>query len=268
MCRLGKGAGKYLGGVNAHFALLLGGQQQQFSTDRFTAIGPSRSGGVTVEEWSFCCESKMLETLHSVWVDTVGSEGLEWQLTAALCLFQMLHPALGSKTPNNKPTTQRAQHKALRTAVHHTACGTQSACVPVSMSGCVCICGGETARKNRSAPQSVRMQQPDDFFLSCSDFNHRRLNPTSFRSDPKIKLYPSFRKMSASPSDHCLHYRGTWQGPGSTHNPSQPRLQRSLKKRRWWISQGCYGINVALKGTERREEASIIIIRCNKTFVP
>lgn len=165
------------------------GPQQQFSPDRFTAVGPVWSEGGVSEEGSFCCESKRLdsklETACSVWVDTVGF----WRpgMPTYSCLLSVSNAASGGgvrETPTTSPPPRAHSIKPfgqLFTTQH------LSACVPVRLCKSV---RGEIARKNRRAPQSVRMQQPDEFFLSCPDFTHRRLNPTSFRSDPKIKLYP------------------------------------------------------------------------------
>lgn len=99
--------------------------------------------------------------------------GLEWQLTAAFCLCcKCCIRRRGQRPPlpNNNPTSHSAQHKALRTAVRHTALVRMCACVHVR------LCGGKIARENRRAPQGVRMQQP----LSGCDFDQRRFNPTSF----------------------------------------------------------------------------------------
>lgn len=53
------------------------------------------------------------------------------------CLLSVSNAASGGgveNPPNNNPTSQRAQHKALRTAVHHTASGTHGTCLHV------CLC--------------------------------------------------------------------------------------------------------------------------------
>lgn len=94
----------------------------------------------------------------------------------------------GRKPPNNNPTSQRAQHKALRTAVHHTASGTHGTCLHV------CLCPRQAMYVYAVARVHARIDvhlracecsSPTSLFLSSSDFNHSRLNPASFHSDPK-----------------------------------------------------------------------------------
>lgn len=173
VCRLGKGEGKYLGGLNAHFALLLVGHCNSLArTDLQPLVRPGLGG----------CNSRRRVLLLPVqkagrscwrrrvlcgWIQ-LALGGLEWQRTAAFCLCQMLHPAVGSKhphlpAPTTTSTSQRAQHKALRTAVHHTASGTHGTCPHVCPCPCqamhVCAAARPRARIDVHL-RACEMQQP------------------------------------------------------------------------------------------------------------
>lgn len=153
VCSLGKGVGKYLGQqlwFKSSLWLVLGllGARATVEDWQIYSCWIFLVWGRTVEEGSSRCELRrldiMLETVISVWVEAVGFGGLEWQLTAALCLCvclcQMLRPVVWSKNttalPPSAHSTNPSRQLLTAQSVPHTAPVCLCACVHVSL--CMC----------------------------------------------------------------------------------------------------------------------------------